>query len=355
MKYLIFFILFSGQLFGAQVAKVILMRGDVSHVDVNGLKKKLSKGDWIEEGSEVITQTKSFAKLLFKDKSSINIGPGSNMKIASYKKDKAGIISLIKGQIRSKVEKDLLEDQGDNKSKMFIKTKNAAMGVRGTDFIVGFNPISGNTNLDVITGIVAMVNIKDITAFIKPEELDRALNSAQAVFVEKGMRTFVKLATPPPPPKEIPKTEFESLQKDINSFLPQPELDQSDQQEETKDDQQTKQETQETQETKEEQTFRDPIPPGVSEETFISDSELLLEGSEEIERLPTSTIVEQDDPITFEEVFIDETAFEELISETVEEIEQEAEENAEEITELIQNPNNYTRLKIIFNNDETGP
>ena len=319
------------------------MRGEVTQIDVNGLKKKLKKGDWVDEGSEVITQKKSFAKLLFKDKSSINVGPASNMKIASYKKNEAGIISLLKGQIRSKVEKDLTQNQDDNKSKMFIKTKNAAMGVRGTDFIVGFNPFSGNTNLDVISGLVAMVNIRDITAFIKAEELDRALNSAKAVLVEKGMRTSVKLNAPPPPPKEIPKAEFESFKKNVDSLFGIPESSQ----EETE----SKQDESQNKETEEKQTYRDPIPPGVSEEAFLSESEFLDEETSEIERLPTSEIIESDSLVTYEDEFIDPLLIEELVEEAVTEIEEEAEENAEEITEQIQNPNNYTRLKIIFNEE----
>ena len=58
------------------------------------------------------------------------------MVVASFTKKKAGILNLIKGKLRSKVTKDYMNMSDKEKSKLFIVTKTAAMGVRGTEFQV---------------------------------------------------------------------------------------------------------------------------------------------------------------------------------------------------------------------------
>src|SRR5690606_40301890 len=46
----------------------------------------------------------------------------------------AGVINVLSGKIRSKVTKNYL-DMDQDKSKLFVKSKSAVMGIRGTDFI----------------------------------------------------------------------------------------------------------------------------------------------------------------------------------------------------------------------------
>ena len=356
MRYLfILCLIFPLQTFASQVAKVILLKGQVSEINSDGIKKNLNKGDWVNEGSELLTQSKSFAKLLFVDKSSVNIGPSSNMKITAYKKNEPGIISLLKGQIRSKVEKDLLQNKEEDKSKLFIKTKNAAMGVRGTDFIVGFDPVIGNTKLDVITGVVAMVNIQEIGSFVTPQALDRALNGSLSVRVEKGMRTSVSdTKAPPEPPQEIPKAELDNFKQKVEEFfLPS---DDSPEKEEVKEE--IKQEEAQKEEEPKEGEFRDPIPPDVPKESFLNDSPDFIEVTE-LERLPTSEVeieetkVETEiEPPPTEEVIVDTEELDEIVEDTVDQIEETITEDVEEITDIIQNPDNFTRVRIRFSDGD---
>ena len=116
-----------------KVAVASMIRGDVDLL-IMGKTVKLKKDDWVTEGSVVKTADKSFVKLIFIDKSQMNIGPNSEMKIAKFSGNDAGIIDLVKGKIRSQVTKDYLQIKDKDKSKLFIKTPNAVMGVRGTDF-----------------------------------------------------------------------------------------------------------------------------------------------------------------------------------------------------------------------------
>ena len=65
------------------------------------------------------------------------------------------MISLLKGKLRTKVIPNLL-DPKTRKSKLFIKTKTAAMGVRGTDFTSIYNPSLENTSVITFEGDVRL-------------------------------------------------------------------------------------------------------------------------------------------------------------------------------------------------------
>ncbi len=127
-----------GQGEAAKVAVVSMLRGEVEVMTL-GKTLKLKKDDWVREGSVVKTAEKSFAKLVFIDKSQMNIGPNSQMKITKFTGNDTGIIDLVKGKIRSQVTKDYLQMKEQGKSKVFIKTPHAVMGIRGTDFMIATN------------------------------------------------------------------------------------------------------------------------------------------------------------------------------------------------------------------------
>lgn len=203
------------------VATVLLMKGTVNEINPNGESKVLTQGSWVKEKSKVTTGPGSFAKLLFMDKSSINVGPNSAMEVTHFQKKEPGVISLIKGQIRSKVEKNLLSESKTKKeSTFFVKTKGAAMGVRGTDFVATHEPDTNATGLDVISGTVAMVNTAGFeSGQLDIKTMDQMLNSPTAVKVGQGMRTNVASpANPPKKPQEIPKKELDNMKKNENAL-----------------------------------------------------------------------------------------------------------------------------------------
>jgi len=130
----------------SKVAMVKLIRGDADVLTL-GKTTKLQVNDWVENGSVVKTAEKSFVKLVFIDKSQMNVGPNSEMKIESFTGKDSGVIDLVKGKIRSQVTKDYLQIKEKDKSKLFIKTQNAVMGVRGTDFMISTNGTNTSTVL----------------------------------------------------------------------------------------------------------------------------------------------------------------------------------------------------------------
>ncbi len=176
----------------SEVAKAIILKGNVSEVFMNDLGKKesrtLKRGDNIHEGAQITCDKSGFVKLLFFDKSQMMVSPGSSIEIKSFTKKKAGMISLLKGRIRSKVTKDRMKIDQEDTSKLFIKTKTAAMGVRGTDFQVIYNPNNDVTSLLTFEGAVAMAKIDSTmdSNRLGQAALESRLNSDQAVMVRRG-------------------------------------------------------------------------------------------------------------------------------------------------------------------------
>ena len=123
-----------------KVAVASILRGEVDML-LMGKTVRLKKDDWVKEGSIIKTAEKSFVRLIFIDKSQMNIGQNSEIKISKFNGGEAGIIDLVKGKIRSEVTKDYLQIKDKSNSKIFIKTPNAVMGIRGTDFIIATNGV----------------------------------------------------------------------------------------------------------------------------------------------------------------------------------------------------------------------
>jgi hypothetical protein len=162
-----------------KVAVVKMLRGQVT-MSLGNKASPLKQDDWLATGSVVKTADKSFVRLVFIDKSQMNIGPNSEMKIEKFGGDDSGVIDMVKGKIRSQVSKDYLGQKDRDKSKVFIKTPNAVMGVRGTDFLVSTNGRNSSTVL-----------FEGEVVFNKFDSSNRNLNSRDLEsIVDRGVRIF---------------------------------------------------------------------------------------------------------------------------------------------------------------------
>lgn len=199
------------------VAKVLVAKGSAFNVDT---KKKLKKGQWIQEGTKILTKSRSFVKLLFIDKSKMSLGPNSQMVVNKFPKKKAGIITLMKGQLRSQVTKNYM-DMDKSKSKLFIKTKTAAMGVRGTDFQVNYNPRNRNTSLITFEGAVALGAIKNVKRRFNHNNLEKIVSSPTSVMVRQGQYSGIvpKLNSKPSSPVKVNTKQLKSLEKNDGSIF----------------------------------------------------------------------------------------------------------------------------------------
>jgi hypothetical protein len=176
---LLFLLIFSSALAeeAKKVAVVKLLKGEADILTL-GKTTRLKIEDWVEEGGVVKTGEKSFVRLIFIDKSQMNVGPNSEIKIESFTGKDSGVIDLVKGKIRSQVSKDYLQMQEKDKSKLFIKTPNAVMGVRGTDFMISTN--GKNTSAVLFEGEIAF------------NRLDGKIGNSEKLedVVNKGVRLF---------------------------------------------------------------------------------------------------------------------------------------------------------------------
>ena len=151
-KILVLLFLVSFGVYAQNIASVKVIRGKAFVVSSDNTKKQLHKGDWVSEGHTVRTLKRSFVRLGFIDGSKVNIGAQSQVKIERFKDDKPGVLSVVTGKIRAEISKDYLKMK-KNKSKLFVKSSAAVMGIRGTDFLFS-NDSNNNTTAVLFEGTV---------------------------------------------------------------------------------------------------------------------------------------------------------------------------------------------------------
>ncbi len=143
------------------IATVAKVRGVVTVLQPGALTaRKVRVGDKLYEDSSLLTHQKSFVRVKYLDGSILNLGPKSKMVLVELeKKTQVGVVSLLKGTLRASIQKKTTERE--TKNKFFVKTRTAALGVRGTQFQTIFNPENEATSLVTFEGKVAMVKVDE--------------------------------------------------------------------------------------------------------------------------------------------------------------------------------------------------
>lgn len=159
MKFIFISILFSFQSVMAvprpDVAVVEKVRGTATLlVPGSLLARKISEGDKLKEDSSIVTGRGSFIRVRFIDNSILSLGPESKAVIIQVDQKAPSVVSLLKGKMRASVQPN-----AEGKEKFYVKTRTAAMGVRGTEFQSIYNPENKITNLLTFSGEVAMVKL----------------------------------------------------------------------------------------------------------------------------------------------------------------------------------------------------
>ena len=136
-------------------AKVVKVSGRATKLIPGSMSASLVKiGDKIPQDTSLVTTRRSFIVLSLADDSKVTIGPRSKI-VLSYSANESGsVLSLLKGKLRSKVEKN-------KNKKLYITTRSAALGVRGTDFQTIYNPQNSITNLLTFNGEVEIAKIDE--------------------------------------------------------------------------------------------------------------------------------------------------------------------------------------------------
>jgi len=140
--------LFSLSSWAQSGAKVVILKGSATFAG-----RPISQTSIIKGKGEIAVAEKSYLKiLLLESNTQIVLAANTVSKINFSAKAEAQELNLSKGIARWIT--------GDKKG-LGIKTPNAVMGVRGTDFFTSFNPLLGETEIICFDGKIQMTNIED--------------------------------------------------------------------------------------------------------------------------------------------------------------------------------------------------
>jgi hypothetical protein len=182
-----------------EIGKVLKMKGLVIAKREN-LQVELKVNSKIILNDTITTKKSSFLKVEFSDKTTITIGPNSEMNIEKFTLDKGSIFKLVKGQFRTKVDKKITKED-----KVLINTNLASLAIRGTEFLTNSYIVQGKSVTDtaLLKGSI-QTTLKDSPSFI--------LNSSEAFNTSQiaSNQGITKLS---------PET-VEGLLKNQDSFLP---------------------------------------------------------------------------------------------------------------------------------------
>lgn len=157
--------------------------------------KKVFPGDTITAGPD------SRAKIVMSDKNILNISPDSKLIIEKYTnngQDKNVEIKVEYGKIRASVE----QKYDGEKSKFNIKTPSAVAGVRGTDFLTGYDRNTKQSQVVTFSGTVAVGQPGPGGSIVNP------------VFVQPGQMTTSSDGKAPEKPKSMPKEELNKMNQE---------------------------------------------------------------------------------------------------------------------------------------------
>lgn len=180
-----------------------VVKGDVQVKNAKGETAKARIGGKVFPKDTVITGKDARAKIVMVDNNEINVSPDSQIEIQSYEFDPNGgkkdvLLNVIYGKVRSKVE----QKYDGRTSKFQIKTPSAVAGVRGTDFMMGFNRTDSTSQVVTFEGRVE---------FGTPGPGGTIGN---AVFVSPGMTAAVNAGAPPSIPTAMPKDELAKIDQE---------------------------------------------------------------------------------------------------------------------------------------------
>jgi hypothetical protein len=175
--------------------------GVVTVVTVNGAAfsgdKRLQPGDKIPEGTLIRTEAASGVKLLLPDRSIMDIGPNSKLRVEKANKEHEISAMLELGSVRSSVQK-----KTNPKAKFTIRTKASVLAVRGTEFVVNVDDVGGELKeqVSVMGGeVVRLSSIEKETKRILPgqqltltcEVKDNGILMKEAPQVSRVERSYI--------------------------------------------------------------------------------------------------------------------------------------------------------------------
>lgn len=163
-----------------------------------GPNRKICAGGAIQTGSD------SRAMIMMPGGDEVHISPSSQLVLQDMVKDedtskKKVLIHLIYGKIRANVQKNSYSNEPD--SQFRVKTKTAVAGVRGTQFLTGYDRSTEKSEVVTLEG---KVEVGQPTS---------GFDFKNSVFVEAGQKTEAIPNSVPNTPQAIPKQELQKIEQ----------------------------------------------------------------------------------------------------------------------------------------------
>lgn len=135
-------------LLAAEIGKLVVVKGPVELVSVDGTKSPAKALQALSEGDKLQTGAGGYVKLMMKDESVFQVGPNSEFGFDKFemksKNERTAVYNLAKGQLRS-----WFVHKSPEKT-LTIKTPTASMGIRGTEILTDVYQSSvGETKTDI--------------------------------------------------------------------------------------------------------------------------------------------------------------------------------------------------------------
>ena len=200
MKWSLLALFFGGHVWAADFGTFIIVKGNVFVEDAKAVRREAKFNSQIFSGETVITEKDSRAKIVMSDRNVINVLPSTRLKIEKYSSaegDRNVRLNLIEGRIRNRV------GPYDSKSSKFeIKTGTSVAGVRGTEFIVGYD---AKKNVTEVLSISGSVGVRSAAA---------ASDLSREILVKSQERLFHSGDSENAKPKRVPQKELDQIKKE---------------------------------------------------------------------------------------------------------------------------------------------
>lgn len=175
---------------------MLVVKGDIKVISGKDSKTEAAKvGKKVFSGDTIVSGPDARAKIVMSDKNVLNISPDSKLVIEKYTNNgdsKNVELKVEYGKIRASVE----QKYDGEKSKFNVKTPSAVAGVRGTDFLTGYNRANKQSQVITFSGTVAVGQPGPGGSIANP------------VFVQPGQMTTAAEGQAPEAPKAVPKEEL---------------------------------------------------------------------------------------------------------------------------------------------------
>lgn len=180
----------------------MVVKGDIKVTSKDGKTEPAKVGKKVFPGDAIAAGADSRAKVVMSDKNVLNVSPDSKIVIEKYENngaDKKNVeLNVLYGKVRASVE----QKYDGEKSKFNIKTPSAVAGVRGTDFITGYNPTTKVSQVITFSGVVAVGTAGPNGSISNP------------VFVRPGQMTSTSAGQAPQAPTAVPTEELKTMNTD---------------------------------------------------------------------------------------------------------------------------------------------